>query len=111
MHPRKTLLATLILVGGPVLSAEPSPSKTSDLCTAMDVVAKTTMEARQAGAPMIELYKKADAYGDDVAPTLKPVIQRAYKEPLGQTDKEKAWLISEFRNAFYMACIEAHPQT
>jgi hypothetical protein len=76
----------------------------------MDVVAKTTMEARQAGAPMVELYKKADAYGADIAPILKPVIQQAYKEPLGQTDTEKAWLISEFRNAIYMACVDLQPQ-
>jgi hypothetical protein len=76
-----------------------------DPCEMLDGVAEAAMLSRQAGMPMIDMYRNADKAGPGVAKVAKMVIAEAYKVPRYPGEREQKAAVTDFRDHFFKACI------
>lgn len=102
--PSRAFVAVAALALSPMAHSE-------DECDILDQIAESTMEARQQGVPMIDLYKKASVHPDYVADPIKMVIDAAYKVPSAPTKNGKAQAVTDFRNEFYRGCLANQRKT
>lgn len=101
-------LALLLLtaLSGPANATQGAP-KTSQSCEILDGIAEAAMLSRQAGMPMIDMYRNADKAGPDVARVARMVIDEAYKMPILPSETEKKAAVTEFRNNFFRGCLSS----
>ncbi|MBD8492988.1 hypothetical protein IFR09_11185 [Pseudomonas syringae] len=74
-------------------------------CEILDGMAEAAMMSRQAGMPMIEMYKNADKAGPAIANIAKPVIAQAYRQPRYPDEKSRAAAVTDFRDKFFQGCL------
>lgn len=96
---RLLLIAALVL-----LPAGASFAKALDQCEKISDLAAEAMKARQDG----ELLKDAIKSVGDGSSFSEEMVMKAYQVRVFEDSKERATAISEFQNAAYRECYDAH---
>lgn len=96
---RLLLIAALAL-----LPAGASFAKAPDQCEKISDLAAEAMKARQDG----ELLKDATKSVGDGSKFSEGMVMKAYQVRVFEDSKERATAISEFQNAAYRECYDAH---
>lgn len=78
-------------------------AKNMELCDNWGALARTTMDARQAGVPMRKLIDGMNP--GDQSETMTRMIVLAYDSPRYHTDEHQQREITEFENKVYAACL------
>jgi hypothetical protein len=80
----------------------------SDSCENIDKTAENIMTSRQSGVPMVEVVKlvNENIKSDTLNKFVTEMVKDAYKEPRFSTQDYKKKAILDFRNKWYLFCLE-----
>ncbi len=77
-------------------------------CKEMAGLAKSTMQLRQQGVPMVKLYELNEKLEDGPFKEMMDLmVNQAYAEPRYSSDKYQQRAVTEFENEWFRACMEA----
>jgi hypothetical protein len=94
-----------------------TPAVAMDMCEMLEGMARSTMAARQKGAPLSAILKIADqihVYKDEDIDTgqnarirklMRSVTFDAFEKPRYSTERAKTHTINEFANSWYLSCL------
>ncbi|HDS1682182.1 TPA: hypothetical protein QEM39_003761 [Pseudomonas putida] len=94
----------LLIVALALLPAGASFAKAPDQCEKISDLAAEAMKARQDG----ELLKDATKSVGDGSKFSEGMVMKAYQVRVFEDSKDRATAISEFQNAAYRECYDAH---
>ncbi|MCO8261476.1 hypothetical protein NC656_07935 [Pseudomonas asiatica] len=94
----------LLIVALALLPVGASLAKAPDQCEKISDLAAEAMKARQGG----ELLKDATKSVGDGSRFSEEMVMKAYQVRVFENSKERATAISEFQNAAYRECYDAH---
>lgn len=83
-------------------------------CLSIESTAGTIMEARQVGVPMAKVMKHThpktgdDKIDEGVEKIMKAMVMDAYKRPRFSSKEYQQNAILDFRNEWYLSCLEAN---
>lgn len=86
---------------------QPTKAASTVPCDEIASLAEAIMTARQAGVPMREMYKAADAHGDDsefFKSMVKSLVKQSFTVPHYSTEGFKEAAITDFGSKVFMDC-------
>jgi hypothetical protein len=98
------VIALLLAMASPAIAVNPK-------CKSLGQLGYSIMLNRQIGAQKQRLEKQLDA--EDLALTernkelFKAMIDKAYEYPMGKTDDDKGFYVTDFSTQVYDACVKA----
>ena len=97
-----------ILLLSMFFGCQPAKAASTIPCDEIASLAEAIMAARQAGVPMREMYKAADAHGDDsefFKSMVKSLVKQSFTVPRYSTEGFKKTAITDFGSTVFMECI------
>jgi len=95
----KKLLATLMLF--PTISLGQHKNEVFELCTAIEGLSRSVMDARQSGAPMSAMVEASNGN-----PMARSLVFWAFEKPIWGTEERKREEARSFSEAAFRACHE-----
>jgi hypothetical protein len=97
----------IAIVAALVLSVSAPAAYASSVCEAVSSLARSTMNARQAGVPMSEIYENGVEESQSVSQVRKSLILIAYEKPKFSTERYKTEAAEEFASDVFRRCVVA----
>lgn len=79
----------------------------STMCEAVSSLARSTMNARQAGVPMADIYENGQDESAAVEGVRKSLIRIAYDRPRFSTERYKVEAAEDFASEVFRRCVLA----
>ena len=79
----------------------------SSVCHSISSLARATMNARQAGIPMDEIYENGEDEAPEVENIRKSLIRIAYDRPRFGTERYKIEAAEDFASEVFRRCVVA----
>ena len=79
----------------------------SSICESVSSLARSTMNARQAGVPMAEIYENGEDEAPEVENIRKSLIRIAYDRPRFSTERYKVEAAEDFASEVFRRCVVA----
>ena len=100
---KRLIIALALLISSSVVSAEEA-AQAPDHCSEMGGLAKSIMNARQAGAAMSEVLQVVKEKMPAAAEVLRPFVIMAYEETQWSSEDRREDAANRFRNKIELAC-------
>ena len=97
-----------ILILSMFFGCQPTKAASTVPCDEIASLSEAIMTARQAGVPMREMYKAADAHEDDsefFKSMVKSLVKQSFTVPRYSTEGFKKTAITDFGSKVFMECV------